>query len=238
MPETVLKCHLCFSAAAPKVSQSQAQSDIAVSKPFPVTGGHPVPESGVIQWKGLVHITVELPSFDMASVSSCRCHPSSGSGHYHYRPAAAHDRLSSQTCSSQAQENPPPDNRGVWLPHQWHVPVANQAVGWSERLGHWCGRQELDTRLFLHLCVSLCFLLSAVSNLSSFQVGKIMTVHEDSHTEPCQLVTLLLIVTAFKASNIIMFMTSFKCCPSEKLIVNVYQRMKGLRLIYAVSILR
>lgn len=92
-------------------------------------------------------------------------------------------------------------------------------------------------KTFLHLCVSLCFLLSAVSNLSSFQVGKIMTVHDDSHTEPCQLVTLLLIVTAFKASNIIMFMTSFKCCPSEKLIVNVYQRIKGLTLIYAVSIL-
>lgn len=147
---TALKCHLCFSAAAPKVSQSQAQSDVAISKPFPVMGGHPVPESGLMQSQGLVHISVELPSFDVASVSSCRCHPSSGFGHYHHRSAAAHDRLSSQTCSSQAQESPPPHNRGVWLPHQWHVPVANQAGGWSERLGHWCGRQELDARLFLH----------------------------------------------------------------------------------------
>lgn len=183
-------------------------------------GGHPVPESGLIQWQGLVHIIVELPSFDVASVSSCRCHPSSGSGHYHYRSAAAHDWLSSQTCSSQAQENPPPHNRGVWLPHQWHVPVANQGEGWSERLGHWCGYQELDTRLFC--TVSLCFLLSAVSNLSSFQVGNIMTVREHSHTEPCQLVALLLIVIAFKASNkTIIFMIWFKCCPSEKSIVNL-----------------
>lgn len=159
---TALKCHLCFSAAAPKVSQSQAQSDVAISKPFPVMGGHPVPESGLMQSQGLVHISVELPSFDVASVSSCRCHPSSGFGHYHHRSAADHDRLSSQTCSSQAKESPPPDNRGVWLPHQWHVPVANQAEGWSERLGHWCGRQEIDARLFF--TVSLCFLLSAVSN--------------------------------------------------------------------------
>lgn len=36
--------------------------------------------------------------------------------------------------------------------------------------------------------VSLCFLLSAVSNLFAFQVGNSMTVHEHSHTEPCQLV--------------------------------------------------
>ncbi|KAM4522179.1 low-density lipoprotein receptor-related protein 11 [Odontesthes bonariensis] len=32
----------------PKVSQSQAESNIPISKPFPVTGGHPVPESGAI----------------------------------------------------------------------------------------------------------------------------------------------------------------------------------------------
>lgn len=34
--------------AAPKVSQSQAESDSPVSKPFRVMGGHPVPESGAI----------------------------------------------------------------------------------------------------------------------------------------------------------------------------------------------
>ncbi|XP_071324122.1 low-density lipoprotein receptor-related protein 11 [Trachinotus anak] len=34
--------------AAPKVSQSHAESDVPVSKPFPVMGGHPVPESGAI----------------------------------------------------------------------------------------------------------------------------------------------------------------------------------------------
>lgn len=34
--------------AAPKVSQSQAESDTTISKPFPVMGGHPVPESGAI----------------------------------------------------------------------------------------------------------------------------------------------------------------------------------------------
>lgn len=34
--------------AAPKVSKSQAESDVTVSKPFPVMGGHPVPESGAI----------------------------------------------------------------------------------------------------------------------------------------------------------------------------------------------
>ncbi|XP_023270822.1 low-density lipoprotein receptor-related protein 11 [Seriola lalandi dorsalis] len=34
--------------AAPKVSQKQAESDVPVSKPFPVMGGHPVPESGAI----------------------------------------------------------------------------------------------------------------------------------------------------------------------------------------------
>lgn len=32
--------------AAPKVSQSQPQSDIPISKPFAVMGGHPGPESG------------------------------------------------------------------------------------------------------------------------------------------------------------------------------------------------
>ncbi|KAM6906699.1 low-density lipoprotein receptor-related protein 11 [Lycodopsis pacificus] len=34
--------------AAPKVSQSQAESSVPVSKPFPVIGGHPAPESGAI----------------------------------------------------------------------------------------------------------------------------------------------------------------------------------------------
>ncbi|KAM9840845.1 low-density lipoprotein receptor-related protein 11 [Aulostomus maculatus] len=34
--------------AAPKVFQNQAESDISIAKPFPVTGGHPVPESGAI----------------------------------------------------------------------------------------------------------------------------------------------------------------------------------------------
>lgn len=34
--------------AAPKVSQSQAESNAPVSKPFPVRGGHPGPESGAI----------------------------------------------------------------------------------------------------------------------------------------------------------------------------------------------
>ncbi|XP_068564550.1 low-density lipoprotein receptor-related protein 11 [Cebidichthys violaceus] len=34
--------------AAPKVSQSQAESSVPVSKPFPVIGGHPGPESGAI----------------------------------------------------------------------------------------------------------------------------------------------------------------------------------------------
>ncbi|XP_008277256.1 low-density lipoprotein receptor-related protein 11 [Stegastes partitus] len=33
---------------APKISQSQAESDTSISKPFPVMGGHPVPESGAI----------------------------------------------------------------------------------------------------------------------------------------------------------------------------------------------
>ncbi|XP_022055510.1 low-density lipoprotein receptor-related protein 11 isoform X1 [Acanthochromis polyacanthus] len=33
---------------APKISQSQAESDTPISKPFPVMGGHPVPESGAI----------------------------------------------------------------------------------------------------------------------------------------------------------------------------------------------
>ncbi|XP_026174110.1 low-density lipoprotein receptor-related protein 11 [Mastacembelus armatus] len=34
--------------AAPKIPQSQADSDIPISKPLPVMGGHPVPESGAI----------------------------------------------------------------------------------------------------------------------------------------------------------------------------------------------
>ncbi|XP_029352473.1 low-density lipoprotein receptor-related protein 11 [Echeneis naucrates] len=34
--------------AAPKVSQSQPESNTPVSKPFPAMGGHPVPESGAI----------------------------------------------------------------------------------------------------------------------------------------------------------------------------------------------
>ncbi|XP_037606535.1 low-density lipoprotein receptor-related protein 11 [Sebastes umbrosus] len=34
--------------AAPKVSQSQADSDVPISKPFKEIGGHPVPESGAI----------------------------------------------------------------------------------------------------------------------------------------------------------------------------------------------
>ncbi|XP_034999985.1 low-density lipoprotein receptor-related protein 11 isoform X1 [Hippoglossus stenolepis] len=34
--------------AAPKVSQSQAESDVPISKPFPAMGGHPVPESGAV----------------------------------------------------------------------------------------------------------------------------------------------------------------------------------------------
>ncbi|XP_076612154.1 low-density lipoprotein receptor-related protein 11 [Chaetodon auriga] len=34
--------------AAPKVSQSQSESGVPISKPFPVMGGHPVPESGAI----------------------------------------------------------------------------------------------------------------------------------------------------------------------------------------------
>ncbi|XP_059212124.1 low-density lipoprotein receptor-related protein 11 [Centropristis striata] len=34
--------------AAPKVSQSQSENDLPVSKPFPVLGGHPGPESGAI----------------------------------------------------------------------------------------------------------------------------------------------------------------------------------------------
>ncbi|CAJ1078371.1 low-density lipoprotein receptor-related protein 11 isoform X2 [Xyrichtys novacula] len=34
--------------APPKVSQKQPESDAPVSKPFPVMGGHPVPESGAI----------------------------------------------------------------------------------------------------------------------------------------------------------------------------------------------
>lgn len=35
-----------FFAAAPKVSQSQVHSGIAISKPFAGVGGHPAPESG------------------------------------------------------------------------------------------------------------------------------------------------------------------------------------------------
>lgn len=35
-----------FLEAAPKVSQSHAETDIPISKPFPAMGGHPVPESG------------------------------------------------------------------------------------------------------------------------------------------------------------------------------------------------
>ncbi|KAI3364115.1 hypothetical protein L3Q82_010944 [Scortum barcoo] len=34
--------------AVSKISQSQAESDISISKPFPVIGGHPGPESGAI----------------------------------------------------------------------------------------------------------------------------------------------------------------------------------------------
>uniref|UniRef100_UPI0037E850D1 low-density lipoprotein receptor-related protein 11 isoform X1 n=1 Tax=Semicossyphus pulcher TaxID=241346 RepID=UPI0037E850D1 len=34
--------------AAPKVSQKQPESDVPISKPFPVMGGHPGPESGAI----------------------------------------------------------------------------------------------------------------------------------------------------------------------------------------------
>ncbi|KAM6914968.1 low-density lipoprotein receptor-related protein 11 [Xenentodon cancila] len=34
--------------AAPKVSQSQAETDKTITKPFPVMGGHPPPESGAI----------------------------------------------------------------------------------------------------------------------------------------------------------------------------------------------
>lgn len=44
-----LNCTCTFLEAAPKVSQSQPESDVPISKPFPVMGGHPVPESGKIQ---------------------------------------------------------------------------------------------------------------------------------------------------------------------------------------------
>lgn len=38
-----------FLEAAPKVSQSQAESHVFSSEPFPEMGGHPVPESGQTQ---------------------------------------------------------------------------------------------------------------------------------------------------------------------------------------------
>lgn len=55
-----------FFAAAPKVSQSQVHSGIAVSKPFPVAGGHPAPESGQTRLNVSVGCTSppELRPFD------------------------------------------------------------------------------------------------------------------------------------------------------------------------------
>ncbi len=87
-------------------------------------------------------------------VMFCRCNPSSDSRPHHHRSAAAHDRLSSQTCSSQAEESPTAHHGGVRLPHQWHVPVANQPreaeakIPRSEKEKHGCGHQSLSQDFF------------------------------------------------------------------------------------------
>lgn len=137
MSETALKCHLCFLAAAPKVSQSQVHTGIAVSKPFQAVGGHPAPESGQTRLNVSVGCAspTKLHPFDTSAVSSRRGHPPSGSGHRHHRSAAADDRLPSAARPTQAQESPPTHNRGVRLPHQRHVSVASQAERTSKRLG-------------------------------------------------------------------------------------------------------
>lgn len=80
----------------------------------------------------VVSFSAVLMSY-MASVSSCRCNPSSGPRPHHHCSAAAHDRLSSQTCPSQDEESPTPNHRGVRLPHQRHVPVANQTEAANTR---------------------------------------------------------------------------------------------------------
>lgn len=147
-----LKCHLCCFAAAPKVSQSQVHTGIAVSKPFPVVGGHPAPESGQTRLNGSVACAspAELRPFDTYVASSGRRHPPSGSGHHHHRSAADDDRLSSQTRPTQAQESPPTHNRGVRLSYQRHVSVAKAQ---SEEIG----MRELDTRLCCFCFFNLFF---------------------------------------------------------------------------------
>ncbi len=141
-----LNCICTHLEAASKVSQSQAESDVPISKPFPVMGGHPVPESGKTQHEGfgLYHCTAGVFALmctccsilcvmfcctHFLYTSSGRCNPPSGSRPHHHRSAAAHDQLSSQTCPSQAEESPAPHHGGVRLPDQRHVPVANQARG-------------------------------------------------------------------------------------------------------------
>lgn len=129
-----LNCLCTFLEAASKVSQGQAESDVPISKPFPVMGGHPVPESGKTQHEGfgcrcLCSYVYVFFMCHVVLISSCRCDPSSGSRPHHHRSAAAHDQLPSQIGPSQAEESPTPHHGGVRLPHQRHVPVASQARG-------------------------------------------------------------------------------------------------------------
>ena len=58
--------YLYFFKAAPKLSQTQEESNVAASKPFPGMGGHPVPESGQTHHCICVHtffLHVLVPSF-------------------------------------------------------------------------------------------------------------------------------------------------------------------------------
>lgn len=192
-------CICVFLEAAPKVSQSQPESDVPISKPFPVMGGHPVPESGKTQSEkfGLYHCTAPLFLRIAPLFSSCRCNPSSGPRPDHHRSAAAHDQLSSQTRSSQAEESPTPHHRGVRLPHQRHVPVASQPGGggskhktWERET--WVSSPEPD-RDFLN---SQYFFMLETSQLSA-----VMNVSGHAHTESLWLVNLLLRDAAFKAND-------------------------------------
>lgn len=208
-----------FLEAAPKVSQSQAESHIFSSEPFPEMGGHPVPESGQTQHECfgshhcttrsfLCHALLYLSSFLFStSVSSCRCNPSSGSRPDHHRSAAAHDQLSSQTCSSQAKESPTPHHRGVRLPHQWHVPVANQsgAANNKRNIGVVTRAWHKTFWIVTLYCSCPASSICPDSKLETSQLSVVMTVYEHAHTEPCWLVNLLLIDAAFKASD------TFKC---------------------------
>lgn len=72
-PSSNLSCICPFVEAAPKVSQSQAESDISASKPFPALGGHPGPESGKTQPLSLTSVCLCMPASLAVVFHVCCC---------------------------------------------------------------------------------------------------------------------------------------------------------------------